>query len=287
MQKAKGFNRFSLPMPTAQGIAPNGQALYKLPIGARYHDLYIEYSGLTLSDMTEIRVKINGLVVQRFSATERDLLNQFLGLPAANGVLRIPFDRVGLKNRVDEEITAINTDASDQQGNRISSFAVEIDIAGTATAPVLTMTAEQSDKVERLPNGERAGPGVIPYITKSSRNPAGAGEFEISDFNYGKSDSLSLNRITFMPDAGAISEVEVLADNVRIFKRSTVLNERIQTESRWRKPQAGAWVIDTSEKGFGAATIPLIGLNDFRYRMQVDQAMQITALQEYNGVLPR
>ncbi|WP_445354174.1 major capsid protein P2 [Microbulbifer sp. EKSA008] len=274
-------NRFSLPMPGAEGGAPGTQALFKLPTGARYHDLYLEFSGVTLAQMTEFRVKLNGLVVQRFSGTERDLLNQYMGLPASAGILRIPFDRAGLKNRDQEELTAINTGVSDSGGNRIAAFTLEIDISSDATAPKFDLTAEQSDSIE-------GGPGIIPYMIKSTRSPAGSGEFEISDFNYGRSDSLLLNRITFLPTANQINEVEILADNVRIFKRTTALNERIQFEGdAGRVPQSGAWIIDTSEKGYGAANIPLAGRFDFRYRLDVTGAMTITALQEYHGVLQR
>ncbi|WP_444957754.1 major capsid protein P2 [Microbulbifer sp. ZKSA002] len=281
MSNVIALNRNSLPMPGAEGGAPGTQALFKLPIGARYHDLYLEYSGVTLAQMTEFRLKLNGLVVQRFSATERDMLNQFMGLPAANGILRIPFDRAGLKNRDQEELTAINTGVGDQAGNVIAAFTLEIDIASDATAPQFDLTAEQSNAVA-------GGPGVIPYLIKSTRSPAGSGEYEVSDFNYGRSDSLLLNRITFLPSANQIDEVEILSNNVRIFKRTTALNERIQLEGdAGRVPQSGAWIIDTSEKGYGAANIPLAGLFDFRYRLEVTGAMTITALQEYHGVLQR
>ncbi|WP_299592713.1 major capsid protein P2 [uncultured Microbulbifer sp.] len=284
----RALHRRWLPMPGNEGGSPGTTALWKLPVGNRFHSLSLAYTGVTLAEMTEIRIKLNGLVIQRFSGTERDLLNQFLGLKAAGGILRIPFDRIGLKNRDQEELTAINTNVADAQGNKISAFTVEVDVDAGATAPAFELDAEQSDSIELNLDGSKAGPGLIPYLIKGNRSPSGSGEFEIGDFNYGRSDSLSLNRITFLPSANNIEQVEVMANNERIFKRKAAINTRIQEDGdAGRVPQSGAWVIDTTENGYGAATIPLVGLSDFRYRLWVDGAMTITALQEYNGVLPR
>src|SRR5690606_22485953 len=153
-------------MPPFEGVAAGNTALIKLPIGRRFHALFLTYAGVTLAQMTEIRVMANGKVFQRFSATERDKMNQFIGLDAAAGILRIPFDRHKLKNREQEELTAINTGVPDAQGNSINSLTVEIDIAASATAPVLSMNATQSEPVA-------GGPGVMLNIRKDSRSIAG------------------------------------------------------------------------------------------------------------------
>ena len=103
-------------MPPFEGVAAGNTALIKLPIGRRFHSIFLIYSGVTLAQMTEIRVMANGKVFQRFTATERDNMNQFIGQAAAAGILQIPFDRVGLKNREQEELTSVNTGVADAQG---------------------------------------------------------------------------------------------------------------------------------------------------------------------------
>lgn len=266
-------------MPGFEGVAAGNTALVKLPIGRRYHHLFLEYSGVTIAQMTEIRLIANGKVFQRFSASERDSMNQFIGLAAAadSGVLQLPLDRIGLKNRDQEEVTAVNTGVADARGNRISSFTVEIDIASGATAPALKMYATQS---EPLPGG----PGLMLNIVKDSRSPAGAGKFEISDFPKNSLVHQILNRVYFKPSTGTISQVEIERDLYNIWERSAALNSKVQTDAG-RKPQVGYFVVDTTELGYGANGIGTNPVNDFRYRLDVDGAMTITAIQEFIGIL--
>lgn len=269
--------RIEQPMPPFEGVSAGNTALIKLPVGRRFHALFLEYSGVTLAQMTEIRIMANGKVFQRFSATERDTMNQFIGMAAANGILEIPFDRKGLKIREQEELTAVNTNVPDAQGNRISSFTVEIDIDPAAAAPKLEMSATQSEAVP-------GGPGLMLNIRKDSRSPAGAGIYEISDFQYNTPTTQALNRIYFVPDAGNVSKIEIERDLYSIWKRKKALNEKVQIDGE-RVPQAGWWVIDTTELGYGANNIGLRGVQDYRYRLDVDQAMNVTAISEYIGVL--
>ena len=264
-------------MPPFEGVAAGNTALIKLPIGRRFHSIFLIYSGVTLAQMTEIRVMANGKVFQRFTATERDNMNQFIGQAAAAGILQIPFDRVGLKNREQEELTSVNTGVADAQGNAINSFTIEIDIDGAAAAPALEMNATQSESLE-------GGPGVMLNIRKDSRSIAGVGELEISDFIKGTAISQALNRVFFIPSANAINKVTVERDLYNVWERSTALNELIQTDGG-RVPQAGYWTIDTSELGYGANNIGLAGVQDFRYRIDCSGAMTVNAISEYLGVL--
>ena len=40
-------------MPPFEGVAAGNTALIKLPIGRRFHSLYLTYSGVTLAQMTD------------------------------------------------------------------------------------------------------------------------------------------------------------------------------------------------------------------------------------------
>lgn len=271
------MSRIEQRMPPFEGVAAGNTALIKLPIGRRYHSLYLIYAGITLAQMTEIRVMANGKVFQRFSATERDSMNRFIGLAVAGNILKIPFDRIGLKNREQEELTAVNTGTPDPQGNAINSFTIEIDLDGTAVAPQLQMMATQSA-------GVGGGPGVMLNIRKDSRSSASAGELEVSDLLYNTPISQALNRVYFKPSAGNITRVVVERDLYNIWERGTALNERIQSDGE-RTPQAGYWVLDTSEQGYGANVISLKGIQDFRYRLDCSGAMTINTISEYLGVL--
>jgi hypothetical protein len=272
--------RIEVRMPSPEGVGAGQTATFRLPVGRRYHSLQIEYSGtdFTLAHMTEIRVLANGKVIQRFSGTERDALNQFDGLAAAAGILVIPFDRVGLKLQQAEEETALNTGSRNPDtGYIINSVAVEIDIASAADAPVLSMTASQSDQ---LPGG----PVTVLHILRPTKNPTGAGVFEISDLPRGTRTSIALNRITFIPSANDISKLVVERDSRTIFERSKALNERVQANGV-RTPQSGYHVIDTTEGGYGGQPIGLLGAADYRYKLTMTGAADITILAEYLGQL--
>lgn len=272
-------------MPPFEGVAAGQTALIKMPIGRRFHFVDLVYSGVTLSQMTEIRVILNNKVTQRFSATERDIMNQYYGLEAAAGILRIPFNRLGLKLRDLEEQTAINTDSVDPEGRRIAAFSIEVDISANADSPALEAYAEMSPQ---LPGG----PGVVMHIRKTSRSIAGAGDLEVSDLMYGTPISQALNALFMKPSAGSISQVEVWRDTYREFRRTTAQNEKIQKEGG-RVPQSGYWVIDSTERGYGANQIALVKrvgdrlekLSDFRVIPTLSGAATVNFIAEYMGVL--
>lgn len=269
--------RIEVRIPNADGVAAGQTALFKIPATRRYHDLRLVYTGVTLSQMTEIRVVANEQVIQRFSAADRDVMNQFDGRAAAAGILTIPFDRYFLNTRQADEETALNCGSYDDAGNGISSLTVEIDIAGAATAPVLSMFASASESVP-------GGPGTIMRVSKYTRTAAGAGELQISDLPYNTPQVLGLNRVWIKPSANDISRIIVERATYNIWERSKSMNERIQTDGV-RTPQNGWHVVDKTECGYGGDPIDVTGYSDFRYRLDMTGAASLTVYQEELGVL--
>ncbi len=272
--------RYDLRMPAPDSVAAGQTTVMKFPIGNRFHNQQLAYSGTTFTPahMSEIRVYANGKVIQTFSGTDRDTMNQFDGLAAANGILIIPFDRLNLKTLAAEEQTAIDTGpALDGKGQRITSFYMEIDIAATAVAPKLSATATVSESLGK-------GAGDILHIKRDTRSAAGAGQFDVSDLSYGKPTSIALNRVWFKPSAGQIDKVRIERNTTVLYERSKALNEVMQANGV-RVPQAGYQVIDRTESGIGGDPIPLVGANDFRYILEASAAMTLTIFSENIGVL--
>jgi len=266
------------PMPSPEGAQAGSTALWKLPIGRRYHSLSLTYSGVTLAQMKEVRVLVNGKPFQRFTANWRDKRNQQLGLKAAGGILLIPFDRVGLKRRDQIEQTAINTDSLDENGRGIRSFAIEIDIDEGAAGPVvLKMEAQQSEKIG-------GGAGTMLHIGKYPRSIAGAGELQIADIVYGGVTTQALNCVWFEPSAGIITKGKVERDTYTIWSRSAALNTRRQ-ENGVRVPSGTDFVIDKTETGYGGDPIVLTGAQDFRYFLECSAAMTVNCMVETLGAL--
>ncbi|DAB27338.1 MAG: hypothetical protein A2513_04400 [Sulfurimonas sp. RIFOXYD12_FULL_33_39] len=272
--------RISVRMPSPQGVGAGQTATFKLPIGRRYHALYLTYSGTTfaLLHMNEIRVIVNGKVIHRYSGVECDTMNKFDGRAAANGTLTIPFDRYKLKTVPAEIETALNTGSIDPKtGVSITSVTVEIDIDALAVAPVLSMTALQSDTLV-------GGAGTILHRGKFNYSPTGAGEFAISDLPRGNSTSMAQNRIVFIPDVNSISKVTIERNGYTVFERSKALNEMIQTDGV-RKPQSGYIVVDRTEGGYGGDPLSLLQVHDLRYKLEMTGASNITILTENLGRL--
>lgn len=275
-------------MPQGEGIAAGATATFRLPTGQRYHALYLEFpqsSNLNVGKFNEIRLFINGQVFQKFSGTERNTLNMYDLLPNASalGVLVIPFDRIGLLLNEQQELTALNTGVPDDKGRLINNFYMEIDIDATATITPsnLVLSAKLSDAVV-------GGAGVIPYLRKEPRVIAGASaDFQISDLvnpAVNSPDKMALSRVTFIPSANNIDHLQIDRNQYIVFDRSDTLNRMIQ-DSGIRAPQSNYYTIDTGENGIGGDVIQLLGMTDFRYRLNADGAMTVTILSEYFGVL--
>src|SRR5690606_2956761 len=158
--------------------AAGATATLRLPIGLSYEQLLINYSGVTLAQITGIRVVGNGKPFMRFtSGTRLDMINRFHGRAAAAGTLLVDFTRFGLRTRQGEEVTALGTGVPSKAGStELSTLAVEIDIAAAAASPALSCRAVQS----------QAQPlGLIKHVREFGYQPAAAGEFEISDIPKG------------------------------------------------------------------------------------------------------
>jgi hypothetical protein len=284
--------RISVKIPNSNGVASNATATFDLPIGRRYHALYLQYGGTSfaLSDMTEIRVIANGEVIQRYSGADRDTMNQFDRLAAAAGILALKFDRSGLYQQKGEESTAIQTGSKDPAtGVAVTSFKLEVDIAATATAPTLTVIAVQSDN-----NAAAPGPGLIRRVMRYSRVFSAAGSNEISDFPKGTEGNryIWLNR-AFFKTANTL-DLEIDRSNFAIFQRTAATNTRIQSNGV-RSPQAGWYVYDPTEEGYDWEPISFfqapnaqgiaLPYQDFRYKLNSSAGETVTAYVEYLGKL--
>lgn len=278
--------RIDQKMPAAQSVVAGQTTTFRLPIGRRYHALQLIGSGTAFApdDLTEIRILLNNKVVQRFTGAARDLMNLFDGraaaaLSAAAFMLVIPFDRYGILTKAGEEETAINTGSADSNtGKVINSFSVEVDINNDPTGTLaLDMYATTS---EALPGG----PGTVPYVLKMVRDFAAAAEYDLSDLPRGGVTTQFIDRLFFTPSTGTLENLRVLANSYKVFERTAALNERLQTDGI-RVPQAGTYVIDRTEHGYGGDPFDVRGLDDFRVQFTTSAAMTVTGYTHYLGGL--
>lgn len=270
-------------MPSFQGVAASQTATLLMPRGLTYHGLLISYAGVTLAQMTEFRLKINGRPMFAQSAVDIDTSNKFDGLAAANGILYFPFDRPNLKTRQGIELTAIgtglpfNNDAGTQAAPNpfynptpIDTIQLEIDIAAGAVAPVLSAKAIQS-----APRPT----GAIIKRRKFNYTTTGAGDYEISDLPKGD----LINKIWIKQANGVLTQVKLERDNFISFERNVAENSLIQADGV-RVPQSDWFVIDPTEQGFGAEAI-VTAVNDFRLKLTTSGAETFTIYVDYIGGL--
>lgn len=274
-------------MPTpSTAPAVSSTTTFKLPIGRRYHSLQLLATATTIavSDLDEIRILLNNKVVQRFSGADRNSMNRFLGIEdaaisAASFNLEIPFDRYNLMTRAAEEETAINTGSVDPNtGKVINAFSVEIDVGAGPTGTIaFTLYATTSEKIPD-------GPGSVPHIVKSSRDFASASQYDVSDIPRGGVTTKFLNALFMKPSTSTLESFKVLANNYTLFERTAALNEKKQRDGI-RTPQAGWYVLDRTEWGYGGDPFDLRGLDDWRLQFTTGAAMTVTMYGEYIGEL--
>jgi len=272
-------------MPAPNAVAASSTTTFRLPIGRRYHSLLLIGTGTAavVGDITEMRLLANEKVIQRFSGADREMMNLFDGretaaVSAGRFELVIPFDRYGLLTRAAEEETALNTGSVGPDGRAIRSLTLEVDLgAGITGTPALTLYATQS---EALPGG----PGSVPYVQLSTRDYAGADTYDISDLPRGGTNTQFLDKLFLKPSTGTLDNFEVLANSVKVFERTAVVNERAQRDGI-RVPQAGVYAVDRTEHGYGGDPFDLRGLDDFRVKLATSTAMTVRVLAQYIGGL--
>lgn len=189
-----------------QNVAASKTALITIPIGQRFHYIVLEHGytagtntvAAAASNITEIRVKVNGIVMRTFSGTQlRDinLLNgttyDCLGVPnTAPGVsFPIFFAEPWRKSPGDQDGTAWPTEGWD-------SFQIEVDL-GAASTPTLVATAVTDAFVPNIPVRDR-------LITKVIRQQIGANGTSFDVSSLAKRDYLQ--QISIYPDSGASLE---------------------------------------------------------------------------------
>lgn len=253
-------------MPSFEGVAPGATATLRCPIGLSYDRLILEYSGLTLAQMGEIRVVGNGKPFIRFDSGQRlDALNQFQGRGAASGNIVIDFTRFGLRTRAAEELTTLGTGVPSKDGSvELSTLSVEVDIAAAATAPVLKARALQSPPQPL---------GFVKHTRVFNYNPSASGEFEISDLPKGH----LFNQVHFA--SADINSLRIERDRFVVFERNAAENILALSDGV-RVPQAGYYHFDGTEDGNGGEMFETRGVSDLRYVLNMSAGGSVTVIVE-------
>lgn len=268
----------SLKLRRFEGVGKGQTAVLMMPIGNTYNDLLINYSGVTLAKINEIRLVVNGDVVDRYlSGQQLQDFNTYRGMKSTAGILHYTFERPELLERASRAISALGTGLTDDP-NRINTLQLEIDIDASATNPQLSATAIQSPP---------SFSGIVRKTRHFYYDSAQAGEYQINDIPRGE----IIDRIYFkaVDAAGAkvdISEIQVQLNEEIKWQRTKKENEHIQ-KNGVRQVNGDWFVFDPSEMGYGDEGLDTRGLNRMEFRLTLPAACRVTASVEYFGFVPK
>lgn len=254
-------------MPSFEGVAAGQTATLRMPIGYTYHQLLVNYSGVTLAQVTGVRLIANGKAITTYkSLTQLNLHNKFEGRASASGIIVLDLDRFGLEGRAARELTAIGT-GHPKDPTPLTTLSLELDIDGAATAPALSAKAVMSGP---------APLGFIKKIRQFSFYANAAGVYEISSLPRGD----LINQVYFA--SSKIEGVELQRDNYVEFSRSAAENNLVQ--SNWiRSPQTGLFVYDPTEHSNGSETLATAKVNDLRFNVNMSGAGALGVTVVYLG----
>ncbi len=264
-------------LPAFTGVEKGVTATCKVPAGYTYHGIMLE-GNITADKITEMRVLLNGTITVRLSGNELDLINLFDGMASSNvggGNHFISFDRLGLRTRTGTESTAIPYGAINDP-RPIANMLIEIDISSTA-GDDLKM---EGYALVSGPMNLGGNPAILKQIRKFNYSPAGAGEFDISDL-----PRIGLiNRIIFT-QRSKIDNVVVALDSTEIWNRPKGVNEFIERVYNRRNHLNDFYAIDPSENGYSGDAWNVSQVNDFRIKLHMNDAANITVIVEYLATL--
>lgn len=237
----------SVALQEFNGVQAGQTCTLRIPTGWTWHKLLLSYSGVTLAQMTGIRLKANGQTIQSWrNGTHLDMLNKHEGRAAASGAIYIDFERYGILERAQRQRTAIGTGIK-YNGARpatdpveITSIYLEIDIDGAAVGPVLSCKGWRSAP---------AATGVLKKIRNYIRQASGAGDLQISDLPKGE----PITKLAI--ESAVVTAVKMEINGATIFERTAAENNQEQTDGE-RVPQTNVFVLDPAELGYGNEAIP-------------------------------
>ena len=143
------------PLPTASGVAVGKTATFDVPVGPRYHTLWLEVADTAKdtfdSIIGDIRLKVNGKVQRTMSAAQLDDLNALMG-PQYAAIMELDGGGAGpghiSKSRLPIFLAepwrkqAAVADGLAWGTGDVSSFQIEVDLAAAAAGVTLDGYAE-------------------------------------------------------------------------------------------------------------------------------------------------
>ncbi len=256
-----------IPLPSVSNVTPGSQASVRCPVGLTYDNIIMSFENLTLAQIKDIELRINGQVVQYYSDAARlDSINAFYGRPSGSATsvtfwfVRPEIENVNLWL---SRLTAFGT-------ADVDTFDILFDIDPAAVTPAIKMHAVLS---------ESAPLGLITKIKSFPRTFATAGAQEIDSLPKGGPEGVRIAAMHLFKDD--ITSIEIDINSVKIIDTDTPTLAALETDYG-RVPDTGVFVsVDFMLDGDLYRALSTKGVQDFRIKPTITAAGQITTIVEY------
>ncbi|WP_120512000.1 major capsid protein P2 [Photobacterium salinisoli] len=255
--------RMTKKLPSFSNVSAGATATLNMPLGLSYHQVLIDFSGVTLAQMKNIRFEINGKVVQKWANGERlNKLNQHYGRGAATATtLPIWLTRPEMDSLAEQRVFAFGT-------SDVQTLSLLIDIDDAAAAPKLTAHAIK---------GNQAPLGIITKIKTFPVSFATSGEQEIDNLPLPPTARIAAIHL-FSAD---VSRCELEMNGQNVFEADKTLISKIQTDYGRTPLSTEKLTLDFMLEGDMSQALVLAGVQDFRLRPVLDNPGSIDVVVEY------
>lgn len=254
--------RKSNKLPSFTNVSAGSTAVLNLPLGLSYDRVDLNFAGVTLAQMRNIRLEVNGKVLQKWKDGERlNALNKYFGRGAAtSSILPINFVRKEMHDLMQRRVFAIGT-------QNISTLSLLIDIDRAATNPTLKATAIKSN----------AAPiGLVTRLKTFPVSFSTAGTHDVDNLPIEPHQRIAAIHL-FSSD---VTECELEIDNEIVWDMTKVQAQKIQVDHS-RAVQSNALSLDFILEGDLAQAVTGLGIQDFRLKPTTSGPTTIDIVVEY------
>lgn len=252
----------TIKLPSVQNVAAGATCNLDCSVGLTYDFIDMVLTNITLAQLTNIKVNINGKTIQEFaSGTELDNINKFHGRTAfQNSVLRLWFMRPELKDARERYMTSLGT-------ADVQTFSISADIDGACVSPALVMYAQQ---------GAATPFGAVTKVKAFPRTFATSGKQDIDTLPRSGARIACIH--LFKSD---ISYVEMEVDGRKAVDVSKAVMQEIQTDFGKVPVTASATHIDFLVNGLLKDALRTDGVQDMRVQPTLDTSGAVRTVVEY------
>ncbi len=259
-------------LPSLANVQAGSTATLIIPRGVTYDSIHFEYAGVTLAQIKNIEVLINGKPIQAYTdAVRLQDINKHYKRNIKASVLTFHFVRPEMENIALRRMTAIGT-------ADVQTFEIKFDIDAGAAAPVIDAYAIKSNQ------------SPLGMITKVKRFPASSSTAGVKEIdNIPKEGRIAAIHL-FKSD---ISKIEVEVDDSKVYELKKTLGSGIQVD-HGRNPNAAKHTsVDFHLEGDPFQSLAMHypngqKLQDFRIRPTLETAgafdIVVEYLTEFNGI---